>query len=63
MIAPQMRDNCYDWFHLYMLLHIYLFLSLSFSFYLTADTRMICMDLLVILIHTCAQTVYMRTDH
>jgi len=54
---------CYDWFHLYMLLHIYLFLSLSFPFYFdcrhTHNTR----GLLFILTHTCAQTVYMRTDH
>ena len=54
---------CYDWFHLYLLLHVYLFLFLSFPFYVTTATCMIDVDYYSYLTHTCAQTVYMHTDH
>ena len=54
---------CYDWFRLYLLLRVYLFLSLSFPFHLTTDTRTICVDYYSHwLIHAhrpfiCAQTI------
>ena len=36
--------HCYDWFHLSLLSHVYLFLSSSFPFYSTMDTRTIRVD-------------------
>jgi len=57
------RGLCYDWFCLYMLLHVYLFLFLAFPFYLTADTRTIHVDYYsywLIRVHRpfiCAQTI------